>query len=215
VKLRQVRLASVPGLPDRIRKALVEYGLDREFGRPDSWAASVEKKYTEVDGWAVEELILNYWRISLRYLHVPGEAISRFLNGLKEGRITGTQCDACGRVLIPPRHFCEWCFRRVDRWVEHPGTGTVSTYSFSYIGTDPGVRLEKPEIVAVIWFDGTVVKRPASKTVVHAAGILHRLRGVEPSEVRVGMAVKPVWRRERVGSILDIDYFEPAGGGSV
>jgi uncharacterized OB-fold protein len=67
----------------------------------------------------------------------------------------------------------------------------------------------------VIWFDGTVVKRPASKTVVHAAGILHRLRGVEPSEVRVGMAVKPVWRRERVGSILDIDHFEPAGGGSV
>jgi hypothetical protein len=85
VKLRQVRLASVPGLPDRIRKALVEYGLDREFGRADSWTASVEKKYTEVDGWAVKELILNYWRISLRYLHVPGEAISRFLNGLKEG----------------------------------------------------------------------------------------------------------------------------------
>jgi len=213
MRVRPVRLASVPGLPDRVIKTLLEHGLDREFGRLDSWAAAGEKKYTEVVGWTVDELILTYWRISIKYLHSPGEAVSRFLNGLREGRITGTRCDGCGRTLIPPRLFCEWCFRRVERWVEHPGTGAVSTYSLSYIGTDPGVRLERPEVVAVIWFEGTEVSRPASKNVVHAAGILHRLRGVEPSEVKVGMRVKPVWRKEREGSILDIDYFEPVEGG--
>jgi uncharacterized OB-fold protein len=116
--------------------------------------------------------------------------------------------------MIPPRQFCEWCFRDVDEWVEHSGEGVISTYSLSYIGTDPTIRLEKPIIVAVIWFDDTLRVNASSKTVLHAAGLLHKVDGVDPERVSVGLRVKPAWRKadERTGSILDINHFTPIDG---
>jgi hypothetical protein len=201
-------------LPEDLAEYVRRHGLDKEFGRLDSWSSSMEKTYTEIEEWQIDNLIISYWHIECMYKHAAGFAVSRFLEGLKNGKILGTKCEGCGRVLIPPRIFCEWCFRDVDTWVEHPGTGVISTYSLSYIGTDPRVRFEKPIIVAVIWFDGTVKKANSSRTVLHSAGILHKVQGVDPEKVHVGMRVKPVWRRpeERVGSILDIEYFAPLEG---
>ncbi len=200
-------------LPDDIMAYLQRHGLEKEFGRQDEWASSLSKRYTEIGQWQIDTLILNYWHIACNYRRPPGEALSRFLDGLKGGKILGTRCDGCGRVLIPPRIFCEWCFKDVDKWLEHPGTGTVSTYSLSYIGTDPAERFEKPVIVAVIWFDETLRAVKSSKTVLHAAGILHKIQGIDPEKVKVGMRVRPVWKKpeEREGSILDIAYFTPLG----
>ncbi len=203
-------------LPEDLAKYIQRHGLDKELGRLEGWASSTEKRYTEVEEWQIDNLILTYWHIACMYRHSAGAAFSRFLEGLKNGKILGTRCENCGRVLIPPRIFCEWCFKDVDKWVEHPGTGIISTYSLSYIGTDPRVRFEKPVIVAVIWFDGTVKAVNSSRTVLHAAGMLHKVYGVDPEKVHVGMRVKPVWRKpeERVGSILDIEYFAPVEGGA-
>jgi len=199
-------------LSETDRQIIKRLGLDKEYGKPDAWTSSLTKKYSEV--WSVEELIVSHWYLECRYTHTAGAAMTRFLTGLKDGKILGTRCGKCSRILIPPRIFCEWCFRDVDEWVEHSGKGYVSTYSISYIGTDPSVRIEKPVIVAVIWFDDTARTVKSSKTVLHAAGILHKLEGVKPDDVYVGMRVKPVWRRadERVGSILDIAYFTPVEG---
>jgi uncharacterized OB-fold protein len=42
-------------------------------------------------------------------------------------------------------------------------------------------------------------------------GLIHRLGEVEPDNVEIGMDVEAVFKdpSERVGSILDIDYFKP------
>jgi len=104
--------------------------------------------------------------------------------------------------------FCEWCFRPTDEWVYVRDTGTVLTFSASYLGP-AAERLEEPIIIAVIQLDG------ASPGV----GILHRLGEVKQEEVRVGMRVKAVWKppEEREGAITDILYFRPLregeGGG--
>jgi uncharacterized OB-fold protein len=47
-------------------------------------------------------------------------------------------------------------------------------------------------------------------------GFLHKLGEVEPGDVRIGMEVEAVWNdpAERTGSILDIAYFRPRGGGA-
>jgi len=57
-----------------------------------------------------------------RYAWAAGIAISAFLEGLKRGKILGRKCVGCDRVLVPPRMFCERCFRPTDEWVELPGT---------------------------------------------------------------------------------------------
>lgn len=200
-------------LPEDIQQFFHKREIIRDYGRVDAWTSACSKKHTEIADFKVDEVVLNNWRIYGVHAHEPGRAYSRFLEGLREAKIYGTKCGTCRRILIPPRSFCEWCFTDVDEWVEHSGEGVVSTYSVSYIGTDPNIRYERPIIVAVIWFKDTHRKLPSSKTTIHAGGILHVIDEVDPRDVRIGMTVVPVWKKaeERKGSILDIKYFKPAG----
>ncbi len=141
--------------------------------------------------------------VDARYAWDAGVAISRFLGGLRDGRILGRECRGCERVLVPPRMFCERCFRGTDAWVEVEPTGVVQTFSICHVSWDMK-PLETPEIPAVIAIDGS------------SGGFLHVLGEVDPQEVRVGMAVEAVWKpvAERTGSILDIAYFRPVRGGA-
>jgi uncharacterized OB-fold protein len=135
-----------------------------------------------------------------RYAWDAGIAIGRFLAELKKGRIVGRRCHRCRRTMVPPRMFCEQCFRPTDEWVYLADSGRVNTYSISYIRWDAS-RVKEPTIPAVIEIDG------ASK----GMGIMHLLGGVKPEDVQIGMRVKAVWKppRQREGSILDIRYFRP------
>ena len=202
---------TLAGLESRLAELLSKATAEVGEGRVSSWAKALEESKGRTEFEAQETLVVTPYLLDFRYRRSTGIALTRFLEGLKEGKFLGTRCSGCGRVLIPPRTFCEWCFRRVDEWIEHSGEGEVATYSIAYIGTNPKVRLPKPEPIAVIWFEGTKVVRPNTRTVAHAAGILHRLGEVEPQEIRIGMKVRPVWRpeEERVGSITDVLYFAP------
>jgi uncharacterized protein len=138
--------------------------------------------------------------VEARYAWDTGIAVSGYLRGLKEGRIMARECRSCRRILVPPRMFCEQCFRPTDRWVEVRDTGRVNTFSICYIRWDM-VQLDEPEIPAVIEIDG------ASPGI----GFMHKLGEVKPDDVRVGMEVEAVWKpeEEREGSILDIRHFRP------
>ncbi|MGZ4110269.1 MAG: Zn-ribbon domain-containing OB-fold protein, partial [Actinomycetota bacterium] len=139
------------------------------------------------------------FRLDPAYSWDAGVAISRFLDGLKAGRILARECRSCGRVLVPPRMFCERCFRPTDAWVEVPDTGTVETFSICHVRWDMQ-PLDPPEIPAVIRIHNT-----------SEGGLLHMVAGIEPAAVSIGMTVRAVWgpEGERVGSILDIAHFEP------
>jgi len=135
-----------------------------------------------------------------RYSWAAGVAISRFLEELKKGRIIGRKCSRCQRTLVPPRMYCEQCYRPTDEWEYVRDTGSINTFSISHVGTDAR-RLKSPILVAVVELDG------ASP----GMGILHTLGKVEPSRISIGMKVKAVWKPpgERQGAITDIRYFEP------
>ena len=138
--------------------------------------------------------------VEARYAWDTGIAVSEYLRGLKRGVILARECRQCRRVLVPPRMFCEQCFRPTDRWLEVQDTGRVNTFSICYIRWDM-VQLEEPEIPAVIEIDG------ASPGI----GFMHKLGEVKPDDVQVGMEVEAVWKPEgeREASILDIRYFRP------
>jgi len=137
-------------------------------------------------------------RLGARYSWDAGVAVGRFLDGLRAGKILGRECRRCERVLVPPRIFCERCFRETDRWIEVEHTGVVQTYSICHVSWDMQ-PLESPEIPAVVSIDGS------------DGGLMHLLGEVDPDDVRIGMAVEAVWKPvgDRTGSILDIDHFRP------
>jgi uncharacterized OB-fold protein len=136
----------------------------------------------------------------LHYAVDTGEAMARYLAELKQGRLIARRCRACDRVMIPPRMFCELCFRPTDDWIYLKDTGKVNTFSLCYVSWDVR-RLKRPEIPAVIEIDGASA----------GIGILHLIRRVKPADVHVGMRVAAVWKRpsRRIGSITDIDYWKP------
>jgi len=146
------------------------------------------------------EVLITRYIADLKYSWASGEAVGRFLSELKNGRIVARKCNRCKRILVPPRMFCEDCFRDTDEWVYLRDTGSINTYSIAHVGTDAH-RLSAPLFVAVISIDG------ASELM----GFLHLLGEVEEKEIKVGMKVEAVWKppSERVGSILDIKYFRP------
>jgi uncharacterized OB-fold protein len=138
--------------------------------------------------------------VDARYAWDTGVAVSTYLRGLRDGMILARECFRCRRILVPPRMFCEQCFRPTDRWLQVSDTGRVNTFSLCYVTWDMQ-PLEDPEIPAVIEIDG------ASRGI----GFMHKLGEVKPDDVSVGMEVEAVWTapEERRGSILDIRYFRP------
>lgn len=145
-------------------------------------------------------ILHTWWTPKADYAWDAGVAIGRFLAGLKEGKILAIQCPDCRRILVPPRMFCEHCFVPTSGWVELPGTGTVKTFSITYVTWDMQ-RLENPLIPAVIDLDG------ASP----GMAIMHLLDEVHRDDVHVGLRVEAVWKpaQERSAAITDILYFRP------
>jgi uncharacterized OB-fold protein len=136
----------------------------------------------------------------LSYTWSTGVAIGTYLEGLKKGQLLGVRCRSCNRIMVPPRMFCEECFKTVDEFVPVQDTGTVNTFAICYIKTDAS-RQKRPQLPAVVEIDG------ATK----GMGILHLLGEVKLADVKIGMKVKAVWKpaRERKGDITDILYFKP------
>jgi acetyl-CoA C-acetyltransferase len=137
--------------------------------------------------------------LDAKYEWDPGEAMGAFLEGMRDGRILGTLCTSCERTLVPPRKFCERCFRPTDEWVEVSSNGAVETFSICHVTWDMK-PLDVPQLPAVIRLDG------ASN-----GGFLHMLGDVAPEDVSIGMRVTAIWKplAERHGSILDISHFAP------
>lgn len=149
------------------------------------------------------KVLTTKFKPNLEYAWDDGVAIGRYLAELRSGRIVARVCYKCRRIMLPPRMFCELCFRPTDEWLFLADTGTVNTFSIVHVNWDASRRGpdEPPLIPAVIEIDG------ASE----GMGIMHMLGEVDPDDVAVGMKVKAVWKpeEERSGAITDILYFKP------
>ncbi len=140
------------------------------------------------------------FRPNAKYAWSAGEAMSRFLEELQNGRLIARTCRSCDRVLFPPRMFCEECFRPTDEWRIIRDTGTIETFSISYLDTDAR-RITEPILVGVVSLDGASPKM----------GMMHYFGEMTKDEIRIGMRVRAAWKpaEERRGSVLDIRYFRP------
>lgn len=147
------------------------------------------------------------YRPTAMYVHSAGQAYSVFLRGLKDGKILGRRCRRCRRVYVPPRMYCEDCFRDTEDWVEVGQVGVVMTAVASFVSWTRE-KLETPEVVGVIRL------QPSSPRDYVFPGLFHRINAtyqqVKDMSI-IGKKVKAVWvpKEKRVGSINDILHFSP------
>jgi hypothetical protein len=152
---------------------------------------------------AIEEYRIIEGQVKVPYELALGRTWSYFYDCLKEGKIMGTKCRKCSRVLVPPRSFCPRCFEDMDEWVEVSHEGVIETWVYVNMPFF-AQEIKIPFISAQIRLDGS------------DSGFTHLVAGVDLSDldkvreiVKLGGRVKAVWSKDRKGSILDIAYFEP------
>ena len=152
------------------------------------------------------EVLLSRWHVKADYRWDAGVAMGSYLEGFRRGKIMGIRCPECRRTLVPPRAFCELCFRPLDQWVELSDTGSLNTYSVSYVNWDAS-RRSTPEIPAVIEIDGASPGMAILHLVAEAGESLNEITG----RLKIGTRVQAIWKpaEEREGAITDIRYFRP------
>ncbi len=138
--------------------------------------------------------------IRLHYQHSASAEESRYLRGLKEGKIIGQRCPACGKVYVPPRGACPTDGVPTTTDVELPDHGTVTTFCVVNVPFQ-GQRVPPPYVAASILLDGADI------------AFQHLVLGCEPADVRMGIRVRAVWKpREAWGTTSEnISHFEPTG----
>ena len=152
-----------------------------------------------------KHLLISY-KPNAKYSYTAGQAQSKYLLGLKEGKIYGRKCNKCGKIYVPPKMYCDECFRPTDEWVEIKDEGIVMTAVASFISWTRA-KLEEPEIVGVIRL------LPSDDRDFVYPGIFHRIctsyESVKNMEI-IGKKVKAVWKpkEERKASIEDIQCFK-------
>ncbi len=136
--------------------------------------------------------------IPIHHRYTLGVAGERFFRAIRdEGRLLASPCARCDVALLPPKMYCERCFRETgEEWIEVSGPGSVRSFTVLHRDLDEQ-PLDRPQVVAVIEWPGI------------RGGLIHRLGGVAPADVRTSMAVEPVWAEKRAGALSDISHFRP------
>ncbi len=131
------------------------------------------------------------------YAYTAGLLAEKFLMDLKnEGKIKAAYCHRCEKLFLPVRAFCIFCGGEVRDLKEIEQEGYIESYTEVKLNSYEE-KLEKPIIVAFIRFKNVT------------GGLIHKIKG-SIEEIKIGTKVKPILKekRERKGSLDDIEYFE-------
>lgn len=115
----------------------------------------------------------------------------------REGRLVVQECLACRQVWHPPLPRCPHCHSGSLGWRDVSGDGTVYSYTVVRHATHFAFAGTIPYILAIV-------------ELAEGPRLVTALTGMAPDEVRVGLAVRAVFRP--VTDTVTLPYFEPATG---
>ena len=126
--------------------------------------------------------------INIPFKFAAGGTGSRFLIALRdEQRILAARCPSCERVLCPAPPFCGHCGDETEpEPIDVGPAGTLQSWT----------QLDANRAYGLVKLDGA-----------HTA-ILHRLVG-DAGQWTTGQRVRARFAETRIGSIVDIEGFEP------
>ena len=136
--------------------------------------------------------------IEFDYTRSLGPVLSRFMTGLAGRRILGAR-GADGRVYAPPFEYDPVSSEPAGELTEVGSEGTVVSWSWMPEPLE-GQPLARPFAWALIRLDGA------------DTAMLHAVDAGTAAAMRTGLRVRARWAANRVGSIRDIECFEPCGG---
>ena len=135
----------------------------------------------------------------LEYTYTAGEATTRFLTGVAQGKILGERAPG-GKVYVPSRGADPQLGKPTSEQVELPHTGTLTSFCVVNVAFY-GQGMEIPYTSGLILLDDSDLP------------IMHLIQECPVEDVRIGMRVEAVWVDEAdLGPTLEsIRYFRPNG----
>jgi uncharacterized OB-fold protein len=71
---------------------------------------------------------------------------------LKQNKLLGLKCQACGTVTVPPKMVCRQCTSPDMEIVELKGTGKIRTFTTVYVAAE-GRENEVPYVIVIVQLD--------------------------------------------------------------
>jgi uncharacterized OB-fold protein len=130
------------------------------------------------------------WSVWFRYTY--GVAGERFMREMDSGRLLGSVCPKCKRTFLPASLYCEDCFVEMSEQKPVAGDGAIHTFTVLHESLEE-TRLDKPVVIAFVKFEGVT------------GGWLAPLDGIPPEKVRIGLKVRPVFKKDKP-SILNLSW---------
>lgn len=129
-----------------------------------------------------------------------GHYLSKFFLGLRDQQtILGIKCSGCGRVYVPPREVCGRCFAKMDEWIDLGTEGVIYAFTvvkLAYIDPNTGKPIKVPRTDIYVKLDGV------------DTCLMHWLDETDETKITVGARVKAVFKKQRRGTIHDIECFK-------
>lgn len=107
---------------------------------------------------------------------VPVQRITRFWEGIKEGKLLTTQCRRCHRIYFPPKADCPDCMTSNMDWIVLSGDAELESYTQVFV--KPASFSNYPDYICAV---GKLKEGPR---------VLAWLTGVERDDIKVGMKLK-------------------------
>ncbi|MBX5327145.1 MAG: Zn-ribbon domain-containing OB-fold protein [Candidatus Bathyarchaeia archaeon] len=165
--------------------------------RPEAWKIIEMKDGPTLTSLKTERFMIIHRPHANMFNHSYGK-VSRFFEGLLEGKLMGTKCPKCGLVYCPPRAHCfnPKCRLAETTWVELPKKGVVHSYTIMAIAW-PSMAHLQPLVGAMVRVDGTNTCLPMT------------MRDIDPEKVNIGLKVNIHISKDAKGDLLDV-YATPA-----
>ena len=119
-----------------------------------------------------------YWFGKVSF--VPYTKVSEFADELKDGRLVGSKCKACGNISFPPRADCIGCLSPDFEWTEYSGDAVLHTFTTIH--------------AAPTGFDDMVPYTIGIVDLPEGGRLLGWLEGMDAEDIEIGMQLKVVPR---------------------
>ena len=125
------------------------------------------------------------------------ELTAPYWDAASEGRLVVQECQSCRQIWHPPLLRCPHCHSAGLGWRPVSGDGTVYTYTVVRHATHYAFADKIPYVLAIV-------------ELAEGPRLVTALADAEPGEVRVGQAVRAVFREIADG--VSLPYFKLAAG---
>jgi uncharacterized OB-fold protein len=119
--------------------------------------------------------------------------IDQFYKFIEQGQLMAAKCNRCGKIHLPPRPVCDYCYGTEFSWLEVSGKGKLLTYTIIHVAP-PQFQPLAPYTVGIVELESGL-KLPGM------------VSGVEEARLKVGLELAvdfeacgtgkawPHWRR--------------------